>query len=138
MKSAIGVGYVRSIGLVDEQGKGKLNRSVVNTTLMTEQMQLRCNIGKSTFSIFSQGTWRRSTCCYENFMVNNVLDMKNGMAMLLQLPWKMQLNTDFTLFMRRGYEDNILNITERVWNASLSYPLFKGKFLLKVDGYDLL
>lgn len=138
MKSAIGVGYVRSIGLVDEQGKGKLRRSVVNTTLMTEQMQLRYNIGKSTFSIFSQGTWRRSTCWYENFMVNNVLDMKNGMAMLLQLPWKMQLNTDFTLFMRRGYEDNILNITECVWNASLSYPLFKGKFLLKVDGYDLL
>ncbi len=138
LKSAVGTGYARSIGLVDDQGKGNLSRSVVNTNLLTEQMQLRYNMGKSTFSIFSQGTWRRSTGRYENFTVNKVLDMKNGMAMLLQMPWKMQLNTDFTLFMRRGYEDNMLNTKECVWNASLSYPLFKGKCLLKVDGYDLL
>ena len=68
----------------------------------------------------------------------NTQDYTCGLSALVTLPWKMELSTDFTTFMRRGYAFEEMNGTDLVWNARLTCPLGKGRLLLMLDGYDLI
>lgn len=51
---------------------------------------------------------------------------------------KLGIGTDINLYSQRGYESAGMNTDEWIWNAYVSYPLFKGKVVTKVEFYDLL
>ena len=56
----------------------------------------------------------------------------------MKLPWKLDLSTDLSLYSRTGYADDALNTNDLVWNARLSRPFFKGKWVVMLDGFDIL
>ena len=86
----------------------------------------------------SNGTYRRSYSQRDDFTPINALDMKNGFTAQIKTPWHFSVGTDLMLYSRCGYSYENMNTTDVVWNAQLSYPLLKGKMLLKLDGYDIL
>ena len=54
------------------------------------------------------------------------------------LPAGFEINTNFSLYTRRGYGSKELDTTDAVWNAGISYTPRGGKWVIKVNGYDLL
>ena len=42
------------------------------------------------------------------------------------------------MFSRRGYQSEMMNTDDLVWNAELSRSFFKEKFTLKLTAFDLL
>lgn len=50
----------------------------------------------------------------------------------------LNLNTDIKMFSRRGYGESSLNTDDFVWNASVSRPFCKGKFLVNLEAFDIL
>lgn len=134
----LGVGYIRNVDFIKTIGVSVSSRSIVKTRNLTEMVQLKYGIGKSSIGISSEGTWRRSTSTREDFTTINTTELKNGFAALLQLPWNLQLSTDMTLYTHRGYVNTTMNTDDWVWNARLSYPFARGMCLIQLDGYDIL
>jgi hypothetical protein len=56
----------------------------------------------------------------------------------MTLPYKIGLTTDFTVYTRRGYNDEMFNTDQFVWNARLTKSIMKGNLVFMLDGYDLL
>jgi hypothetical protein len=50
----------------------------------------------------------------------------------------MELSTDITEYVQRGYNDASMNTQELVWNARLSKSLLKESLILSLDGFDIL
>ena len=57
---------------------------------------------------------------------------------IFNLPAGFEINTNFSLYTRRGYGSKELDTTDAVWNAGISYTPRGGKWVIKVNGYDLL
>lgn len=51
---------------------------------------------------------------------------------------KLSIGTDMTLYSRNGYNSSVMNTDDWVWNAFVSRPLLKGRFVAKVELYDIL
>ena len=45
---------------------------------------------------------------------------------------------DINMFSRRGYNSDMMNTDDLVWNALLSLPLCKGKVVAKLQAFDIL
>ena len=123
---------------VDLTGTTTLQRSTVATTHFAPTAELTYKLASHTFRLNAEPTWqwlhsRRTD--FENFHVSN---SKTTLTALLALPWQLQLSTDISLYMRRGYVDESMNTDQWVWNARLSRPFLKGKLLVMLDGFDLL
>lgn len=74
----------------------------------------------------------------EDFADIHAADFQVGFNALLQLPWKLQLSTDMTMFARRGWQQRAMNTTDWVWNLQLSRAFLDGKIVARVQGFDLL
>lgn len=62
-----------------------------------------------------------------------------GVALTAPLPGGIDLETDMTLYLRRGYSDASMNTSEWVWNLSASKAFGKKKnWLLRLRSFDLL
>lgn len=65
-------------------------------------------------------------------------DFNYGLTAKASLPWKLQLSTDFTVYSRRGYDDEKMNTDDLVWNARLARTLLGGRATVMIDGFDML
>ena len=83
-------------------------------------------------------TWRNIDSKRVDFSRISAFDYKYGLNAILQLPWKLQLGTDLTVYGRRGYEGSTMNTDDVVWNARLSRPFMKGKITCMLDAFDIL
>ena len=61
-----------------------------------------------------------------------------GVNIYTPLWWKWNLNTDFSIYSKRGYAVKTMNTNDMIWNASLSRSLFKKKLTVSLEAYDLL
>lgn len=138
LKSMLGVGYVRNVDLVETTRTTMSSPSIVGTRNLTELVQLKYTIGKSSIGINSESTWQHSTSTREDFATINTVELKNGFTAQVELPWNLQLSTDMTLHTRRGYVNTNMNTDDWVWNARLSYSFARGMCLIQLDGYDIL
>lgn len=137
-KLMLGTGYVHNVDFIGMEGSGTILRSSVGTHTLFEKLQLNYAIGKSQIGIISECTWRKSTSDRKDFTTINTTELKNGLTAQIQLPWHFNLGTDLTLYSRRGYAYRDMNTNDVVWNARLSRPFIKGKFLVQLEGYDIL
>ena len=46
--------------------------------------------------------------------------------------------TDAVLYVKRGYGDKSMDTNDFVWNASIAKSLWKNRFVVKLEGFDLL
>ncbi len=128
------ISYQHSVDLVDQE------RSTVNTLSFNNTLSLSYKLGNHSLSFKNTALWQRFTTPNVQYAAisSQPLTLTNALTALLKLPWKMEINTDITLYTRTGYADTRLNTTDLVWNARLTRPFLKGRLLLMVDGFDLL
>ena len=80
-----------------------------------------------------------STSSPKNFENISAFDYSYGGLLRYTIPWlKVTLGTDIRMFSRRGYQSEMMNTDDLVWNAELSRSFFKEKFTLKLTAFDLL
>lgn len=137
-KAVVGAGYNRNVDLVGVERSSASNRSVVKTFSLMEKIQLDYRIGKSTIGLKTGSTWNEATGTRKDFESIRSANFSYGVTAKVHLPWELQLGTDLSMYSRRGYSDEVMNTDDLVWNARLSRPFFKGKFVMMVDGFDIL
>lgn len=113
-------------------------RSTVCTNYMTVPLSLEFNYKKIRIGSKFQLAWHRARSQRENFQNIDGFNFDAGVYGNVQLPWQLQLATDFNYYARRGYANAEMNQDNFVWNAQLSKSLLQGKLTLALVGYDIL
>ena len=122
-------------------------RSTVHRLNLSFSPSVKADIGKQHFEFTCQPAWDRLTSDRSSLPLGggrgerpnfNAFTCRTSLSAILKLPWKLDLSTDLNLYTRTGYADAALNTNDFVWNARLSRPFFKGKFLVLLDGFDIL
>ena len=113
-------------------------RSVVRSATLSFSPKLSLSLGKHTLGFSSDVAWNRYTSDRSTFQNINAWQYRIGADAIVHLPWKFDLTTDLTLYGRTGYADASLNTADVVWNARLARALFKGKWVVMLDGFDIL
>ena len=137
--------YRNSVDLMGDNGQqttdnGQLpiNKSVVRSAALSFSPKLNLSLGKHTLGFSSDIAWNRYTSDRTTFQNINAWQYRIGTNAIVHLPWKFDLTTDLTLYGRTGYNDTSLNTADVVWNARLARALFKGKWVVMLDGIDIL
>ena len=137
--------YRNSVDLMSDNGQqttdyGQLpiNKSVVRTASLSFSPKVSLSLGKHTLGFSSDVAWNRYTSDRSTFQNINAWQYRIGTNAIVHLPWKFDLTTDLTLYGRTGYADASLNTADVVWNARLARALFKGKWVVMLDGFDIL
>ncbi|MBR3067176.1 MAG: outer membrane beta-barrel protein [Prevotella sp.] len=121
-------------------------RSTVHRLNLSFSPSVKADIGKQHFEFTCQPAWDRLTSDRSSppqggdggGLDFSAFTCRTSLSAILKLPWKLDLSTDLNLYTRTGYADAALNTSDFVWNARLSRPFFKGKFLVLIDGFDIL
>jgi hypothetical protein len=132
------VNYQHNVDLTGTTDGMGVERSVVNTWNMGEEASLKYKIGHNSLGVKGKVAWSDITSGRANFENMNVWDFQYGVTALWNLPLKLQLSTDLTMFSRRGYELSSMNTNDLVWNARLSRTFLNGNMTCFVDGFDIL
>ena len=116
----------------------ELERSVVNTHTLRENISLRYNVAKCSFGIRGDVSWIKSHSKRASFEDISAFDIIGSANALINLPHDWQIGTDISLYCRRGYSDNTLNMSNWVWNASLAKSILRGNLTFKLNAVDML
>jgi hypothetical protein len=134
--------YRNSVDLIGERttgGNDAPTESTVHTTQLGENLRLNYKIGSSSAIGFKGNlTWYNTNSDRTAFTRINAFNFNYGVITTLQLPWHLQLATDIIMFSRRGYEGNVMNTDNLIWNARLSYTTLRGRLTWMLDSFDLL
>ncbi len=101
-------------------------------------LSLGFNIGKNRIGLTGNITFRHSTSSRAASGDINSRDYKYGVVGVFKLPYDFGISTDFFIYQRRGYDSPQLNTSDMVWNMRLSKSFDKGRWMVTVDGFDLL
>ena len=131
------IGYINSVDYMAIEGEsGKDPRSSVRTAKANETVSLDYSFGKYSFGAKLRCAYIHAEGSREDFKTINTADVDYGLNATLELPLKLRLFTDITLYSRYGYSDKSMNTNNLVWNARLERSF--GKFTVMADGFDLL
>ena len=113
--------------------------SRVNTFTTTEDQHLKFQKDKLTLQVGGEVSWRHSTGSEATFQTINAWDYNYGFTAKYTIPWmNVDVATDLKMFSRRGYNSDMMNTDDLVWNASLSRSFFKGKLTARLMAFDIL
>lgn len=137
LQSTTGAANVHSVDMVGTDGVDP-SPSKVDTRTLSEALRLSWQIGRHTISVNGSVTDRHTTSSREGFATIDATHYNYGLSGTFTLPAGFGLSTDFRMFTRRGYGVPELDSTDAVWNARLSYRPKGGRWVIMVDGFDLL
>ena len=129
--------FYHNVDLMGIDGKITSYRSTVETFRISESLTLKYQAKDASFGLKGTAVWSNSRSKRNGFQTINALDLNYGLTAQCNLPYKWQVNTDLTMYTRRGYEESIMNTDNLVWNIRVSRPFFKNRFLFTVDGFDV-
>jgi hypothetical protein len=119
--------------------EGQADKSTVNNWLLHERLELEFQKDKLTAAVVGDINWRSSTSDRQDFERISAFDFNYGARLMYVIPVvKLSLATDIKMFSRRGYNSDMMNTDDLVWNAELSRSLLKEKLTLKLTAFDLL
>ena len=124
--------------LVALDGAARTSRSVVLTNTLHTPVKLDYSRDKWRVGFSFDSWWNRATSHRPGFETVNGADMSAGLSAKAQLPWNMELATDFSYIWRYGYSDESMNTRDLVWNAQLSKSVLKGNLTFTLIGFDIL
>lgn len=127
-----------SVDLVALDGAARTSRSVVLTNTLHAPIKLDYSRDKWRVGFSFDSWWNRATSHRPGFETVNGADMSAGLSAKAQLPWNMELATDFSYIWRYGYSDESMNTRDLVWNAQLSKSILKGNLTFTLIGFDIL
>lgn len=127
-----------NVDMATVENSTESQRSTVNNVHVNDIIKLNYRPNDQfECSLHAEGNYYLIHSC-ANFSNINAGDYHIGINTQLLLPWKLQLTTDFTMFARRGYQQYEMNTTDWIWNAQFTRSLFRGKILVKLQGFDIL
>ena len=129
--------HIQSEDLIG-QGNQALFHSKVYQNAITQRIGAQCMLGEQMLRLMFNGTYDRITGNLPEFVKQNTWTFKTTLTGIFKLPYNFGITTDFSVYNRRGFTDNLLNTDNFIWNARLSWTTLKGKLLLMLDGYDIL
>ena len=133
------VDLMGDIGLqTTDDGQLLASKSIVRTSTLSFEPSLSLSLGKHSLNFSSDVAWNRYTSDRSTFQNISAWQYRIGADAIVHLPWEFDLTTNLTLYGRTGYADASLNTADLVWNARLARALFKGKWLVMLDGFDIL
>jgi hypothetical protein len=101
-------------------------------------MKLYYKLGKHQIGFTNTFSLSHYTGSRSDFNSFNANEFQYGLTAIVKLPFNMELSTDITEYVQRGYNDASMNTQELVWNARLSKSLLKESLILSLDGFDIL
>lgn len=116
-----------------------LQKSIVNNYQTEATLSLRYRSKPLNAGLKTVFDWQHATSRRANFQTINSFNILYALSLQAKLPWDIDVNSDFTLYTRNGYEDETMNTNEWVWNMSVEKRLLRNKSLtLKFTGFDIL
>lgn len=114
-------------------------KSTVNNWTLHEHLGLEYQKDKLTIGISGDVNWRRSVSNRDNFENISAFDYNYGALLRYTIPWvEVNLATDIRMYSRRGYQSEIMNTDDLVWNAEMARSFFNEKLTVKFTAFDLL
>ena len=111
----------------------------VNTTWLGSNTYVQYSRDQLNFRVLGDVKWRHSAGKMRDFDQLTAWDYHYGLYARYTLPvLRTTLSLDAVMYSRRGYGSSVLNTNDFVLNASVSQPLWKGRLIAKVEGFDLL
>ena len=128
---------------VDFNGTGTNTNDAERSVVKTHNVRDGLGVTYHPSSKFEIGAktnidWQHAEGNRMGFETINTFTFNYGLTTQIELPWNMQIATDLTMYSRRGYKDTGIKRDELVWNARLSKRMMKGKFIVQLDGFDML
>ncbi len=131
--------YQNSVDLAYVAGEESSRQSQVRHWRLSEELKLNFQPNKKlSLSAKAKAGWSRMDGTMPGFEQINVWDVSAGLSAVVDLPWKMQLSTDLTDFLRRGYRSADMNTNELLWNVRLTKSVLKGHLLFGISAFDVL
>lgn len=130
--------YVNSVDLFGEDQTYRVMKYKVKSLYLTENLRAEMRYDKWSVGLKGVATWTHSDSERKDFETVNVVDFNYGMTGRVELPWGMEINTDLTMFSRRGYTSADMNTNELVWNMRIAKKMMDGNLSVMLDGFDLL
>ena len=130
--------YVNSVDLFGEDQTYRVMRYKVKSLYLTENLRAEMRYDKWSVGLKGVATWTHSNSERKDFETINAVDFNYGMTGRVELPWGMEVNTDLTMFSRRGYTSADMNTNELVWNMRIAKKMMDGNLSVMLDGFDLL
>ena len=131
--------YNKSTSLALSAGSTASELSRVNNVIITYKPELRYQKDKLTLRLKGKVDYRN---IHRNITVGNqptdIWNFNYGISGTYKLPWNFTIDTDLTMNSRRGYADDQMNDNRIYWDGTLTKSFAKGKWLMKLRGYDLL
>ncbi len=137
LQNKLAFAHNTSVDLMSEDGMHPVE-SRVYSMRWKDNIELKYNFSKNRISVFGSGAVNRFTGSLDSFSSFTPWDINYGVRGSFKLPYNFGITTDFTVYMRRGYNDSVLNTDNFVWNARLSWSTLKGNLLFMADGWDIL
>ena len=129
-------------------GSAAGGESVIAGWNLSGYAQLRYTLKKLTLSGYVRyGTsWKRYTIPARGIQTRfHPITTHYGLSGQYELPILrgsdgrgLQVATDAVLYVKRGYGDKSMDTNDFVWNASIAKSLWKNRFVVKLEGFDLL
>ena len=136
--SATAWNYYNSVDMIGDELAAAPVKSTVRTSVLSEDLNFSYSLGKHSVGLKGSFAWTNSCGDRKDFTTINAYNYNYGLTGTVSLPWKFQLDTDFTVYSRRGYEDTSMNDDNFVWNARLTRSFLKGNLTLRADAFDIL
>ena len=132
------VSYHNAVDMIGENGLTASKSNVRNLNI-SEKISYEWRFAKHKIGAKVSGMWRHSTSPDNIGFVNiNAGDVSYGLTGLFKLPANFEISTDIGANSRFGYNSALVNRTEILWNARISCALDQGRWIIALDGYDLL
>lgn len=130
--------FDHNVDMANVDGQTENALSTIKSLYIREQFSL--SYSKSGWNIGAKvrGSWNRLTGERSDFTNISAWDYNYGVNARIPLPLQIGLTTDFTIYSRRGYDDQSLNTNNFVWNIRVERSVLNGNLTFALDGFDLL
>lgn len=137
LRASLQDNYLHSVDLSGLSGSEPGCR-LVRTNYLQVPVSLEYGRGKWKLGAKMCTTWHHAASNREDFRTVDAADLSYGVYGQTQLPWNMQVASDFTFYSRHGYSDELMNSLDVVWNAQVSKSFLQGRLIFTLVGFDIL
>ncbi|MBD5241512.1 MAG: hypothetical protein HDS59_05475 [Barnesiella sp.] len=131
------VGYGNSTGMLAMTGTD-FTKNIVSNLILNQTINFNWSIGKQKIGLKGGIKWRDTHGTDSGFKNFSATDAYYGINGVFSLPCRFGISTDLTFYSRNGYTASSINSTKAVWNGRITYTVKGGKWLIMLDGFDLL
>lgn len=113
-------------------------KSKIKNLELSEDFRFNWRLGKQKLGVRARVDFRDTRGERHDFVNFKATTAQYGFNGIFALPYNFGIATDLNLYTRRGYAYSVLNTTDVVWNARLTYTPKGGRWTFMLDGFDLL